>query len=206
MYARLQTISPGRPLDPEGRERIGELAETISGHPGFAGLYLVGDPDTGGGALLTLWRSLEDARRAPERTAAQLGPRPVTLASDEVWQVTDRWEGPAAAEPATDAVFLHFDGPLSDERVAASAVANRDRVRPALTGLPGVVAGFALWQPHRRAETFVSLATSAEALRRIGETVLATELLPGEDPALLAGPDRILTHRVIVQATALAHR
>jgi hypothetical protein len=42
----------------------------------------------------------------------------------------------------------------------------------------------------------ITLATSVPALDVIGRTVMSTELLPGEDPALLPGPDRIEIHHV----------
>jgi len=42
----------------------------------------------------------------------------------------------------------------------------------------------------------ITLATSVEALDATARTVMSTELMPGEDPALLSGPDRIEIHHV----------
>jgi hypothetical protein len=42
----------------------------------------------------------------------------------------------------------------------------------------------------------ITLATSVETLDAIARAVMATELMPGEDPALLPGPDRIEIHHV----------
>ena len=46
------------------------------------------------------------------------------------------------------------------------------------------------------ASVVCTLATSVAALDAITQAVMATGLLPGEDAALLPGPDRIQTHQV----------
>ena len=149
--------------------------------------------------MLTLWQTEEDARRAPERTAAQLGPRPMTLATDDVYEVTASCGGTAAGEPAAAAVLMHFDGPLSQERIDAAEFAGRERIEPALRTLAGLVGGYLLWHPERRAQVMCTLATSADVLALMEQTVMSTELLPGEDPTLLPGPDRLAMHEVIDQ-------
>jgi hypothetical protein len=206
MYARLQTVGADQvasaaPAGVEPEQARAALVETIAGHPGFAGLYLLTD-DTGAGTLLTLWHHEEDARRASERTAAQLGPRPMALASDDVFEVAETWTGLAAAEPAGAAAVLRFDGPLSQERVEAMTFAGRERITPATADLPGNVGGYVLWHPGRRAQVVVVLATSVEALRHHDDTVMSTELLPGEDATLLPQPDGMTSHLVIGQAIA----
>ena len=42
----------------------------------------------------------------------------------------------------------------------------------------------------------ITLATAAEHFEEIQRRVMTTELLPGEDPALLGGPDRVEVRRV----------
>jgi hypothetical protein len=202
MYARLQTVGAAKieqavPSGTDAATARGRMIETVAGHPGFAGLYALAEVGTGLATLLTLWDTEEDAQRAPERTAAQLGPRPMTLDSDDVYEVAEVWTGAAAGETPTDAVVLHFDGPLSQQRVDAAAFAARERIEPVLTPLPGLVGGVLLWHPERRAQVMFSLATSAGALRAMQDAVMATGLLPGEDPALLPGPDRVAAHHVV---------
>ena len=41
------------------------------------------------------------------------------------------------------------------------------------------------------------MTTASETHEQIREAIAATELLPGEDPALLPGPDRVTTARVL---------
>ena len=48
-----------------------------------------------------------------------------------------------------------------------------------------------------RAMLVLTFVTAAEHLEGILRRILSTELLPGEDPALLGGPDRTEVHRVL---------
>ena len=197
LYARLQTVR-GMP----GPETAGaverELMEIVARHPGFAGLCLMASvEDTEAGALLTLWRTREDARLAADRTArARPGPRPVTLESDRIYEVIGRFEGPDAGGPAAAAVLLFFDGPYGREWLESALFAQRERIIPVLRATPGVVRGFALWNAEDGVCAVVNMTVSLEALARAERAVNSTELLPGEDPALLTGPDRAVVHRV----------
>ena len=42
----------------------------------------------------------------------------------------------------------------------------------------------------------ITLATSVEAIDALQRAVMSTQLLPGEDPALLGGPDGVELHQV----------
>ncbi|MFB4316906.1 hypothetical protein [Actinomadura sp. 21ATH] len=194
LYARLQTVG-GMPA-PAGAVR--RLVEIVAGHPGFAGLCLMeAVEETAAGALLTLWRTAEDARLAVDRTeAARGGPRPVTLHSDRIYEVESAEEGPDAELPPGAAVLLFFDGPHDDAWLESARFAQRERIGPALRTVSGLVRGISLYDPEERSSAVVSLGTSLEALARAEKAVNSTELLPGEDPALLTGPDRAVVHRV----------
>lgn len=99
------------------------------------------------------------------------------------------------------AQLTYFDGPLSAERIEAFHRANRDRIVPALSADPQLrgelVANYVLSQPDG-GQVVVTIANSEAALLRGQEVIMATELLPGEQPALLPGPDGIETYRVVV--------
>jgi hypothetical protein len=43
----------------------------------------------------------------------------------------------------------------------------------------------------------VILAESMDAFDAAAQAIMSTELLPGEDPALLGGPDRISFYRLV---------
>lgn len=98
------------------------------------------------------------------------------------------------------AQITYFDGPRGPELVAAAERGGRDRVTPALLADAEVradhVATFVLRRPDG-GEVVVAITHSEETLHRIREIVLGTTLLPGEDPALLPGPDRVEMCHVI---------
>lgn len=92
------------------------------------------------------------------------------------------------------AQIIYFDGPRSPELVAASARAGRDRIEPALAAdgrfRAEHVATFVLRQPDG-AEAVMVVTRSEAGLDLVREIAFGTSLLPGEDPALLTGPDRV---------------
>ncbi|HWM04687.1 MAG TPA: hypothetical protein VNP92_20310 [Actinophytocola sp.] len=102
-----------------------------------------------------------------------------------------------ATEPATTAALVWFDGPLSDELLAAANRASRERIGPAMADHPGAVRSLLLWQPDRRAQLSVVLATSIESIEDGQRKIMSMELLPGEDPALLPGANRVDIYRVV---------
>ena len=199
MFARLQTLAT-RPPD-EGLVPV--IADMVGSHPGFAGLVMLAGDD-GGGSMVSLWQTREDAELAPERSAAIRGPRPFELTRDEIYQVDADQPGPAAGEQPVVAFLGEFDGPLSQARVDAARFAGTERLAPVITAVPGLIRALVLWHPTERAMAVLHLATSEEALRALGEAVMSSELLPGEDPELLPGPDRITQLRVAAYRTSPA--
>jgi hypothetical protein len=103
-------------------------------------------------------------------------------------------------EGAMYAQIIYFDGPRSPELIAAADRAGRERVTPAVLADPTLaaehVATWVLRQPDGTELTIVITGTAA-ALDRGQEIIMSTELLPGEDPALLPGPDRIERYEVV---------
>ena len=69
------------------------------------------------------------------------------------------------------------------------------RIWPAIHGLSGLVGVYVL-RGGDLSSVVVTLATSVETLDAAQRAVMATELMPGEDPALLPGPDRVEIHRI----------
>lgn len=93
--------------------------------------------------------------------------------------------------------IMQFDGPRSDAVVQAARYAGQERIAPLITAHPDLrdrlLGGLRAVGPDG-AECVVVLARDEAALDRLGEVVMTSELLPGEDPALLAGPDRVLRY------------
>ncbi|GAA4712471.1 YceI family protein [Phytohabitans rumicis] len=130
--------------------------------------------------VVSLWPTLAQARAA----------------GGEWYEVEQDLAGPDAGVPARAATLLEFDGPQGPARIAAARLAFHDRLAPLLRATPGCVRVLVLWQPETCAHVVVSLATSLPALAAIGQAVNTSPLLPGEDPALLPGPDRVAINEV----------
>lgn len=201
MHARLQTVRslPSHLNTPEGSAF---LIKVLEGHPGFRGVHLMLQIGSRKALNLSLWDSREDAEAAPSRTATVMGPRPFALDHDAVYDVLATLHGPAAMEDAGVAQVTWFDGPRSAAQVEAMNRAGEERIGPVLEQVPGFVTTYVLTHPEDSGAVLVSLATSTDALEAMTDAVFSTPLLPGEDPALLTGPDRVEVYRVENQSLA----
>lgn len=98
------------------------------------------------------------------------------------------------------AQLTYFDGPRSAELVAAAARARTERIEPAMMAdarlREALVANFVL-RTGDDGELVITIVKSEEDLRRGQEVIMSTKLLPGEDPALLPGPDRVEVFEVL---------
>jgi hypothetical protein len=103
--------------------------------------------------------------------------------------------------------IVTFTGPRSVELIAASERAARERLEPAVAAHPTLreelVAGFRATSADGH-EIIVQLARTAETFDTLREVVMSSQLLPGEDPTLLPGPDRVETYEVTDTYGALA--
>ena len=110
------------------------------------------------------------------------------------------------------AQLTYFDGPRSQELITAAERANRERIQPAILAMPDLrddlVALYQLRRPDG-GEITVVIVEHENTLDKAREVIMGTELLPGEDPALLPGPDRSeryqVVHTLSASATAAAH-
>jgi hypothetical protein len=94
------------------------------------------------------------------------------------------------------AQLTYFDGPRTPEQVAAHDFASRERIRPAVSDLGH---RFRVYRLRRDdgSEIVVTIADSEQDLLDAQKAIMSTELLPGEDRALLTGPDRIELYPVL---------
>ena len=184
MYAHVQQIMR-RPDDADHG--------TLAVRPGKAAPGCVGAMDLeqlGGSAAvhLTIWDSEADAR------AAGLGD-PLAAQRTGRYEITAAERGRAAGTAPTHARILYFDGPRVPEQVAAEDRGGRERIWPAVRHLDGLVGIYVLRAPDS-GSLVITLATSIEAIDALQRAALSTQLLPGEDPALLGGPDAVELHQV----------
>lgn len=150
-----------------------------------------------------LRRVLSDPGGSPALELCLWADEPSARAVDgQVWEVFAHLLGRAVGQAPVAAQLVRFDGPRDAAAVAASRRAGTERIWPAVRDLPDLVDTLVLERPGG-AELVVTFATSTEHFARAGERIMATTLLPGEDPALLPGPDRIDVLGVL-PATAMA--
>lgn len=94
------------------------------------------------------------------------------------------------------AQLTYFDGPRTPEQIAADDFAGRQRIQPAVSKLGHCFRVYVLRRDDG-SQVVVTIADSEQALLDAQKAIMNTELLPGEDPALLPGPDRIELYPVI---------
>lgn len=96
----------------------------------------------------------------------------------------------------TSAAVVEFDGPRDAAQVAADQRASRERVGPAAMQVQGTLGALVL-RGGDGAMVTVAFADSPATLDASSLVIRSTPLLPGENPALLTGPQRYTTCQVV---------
>ncbi len=183
MYAHLEKATSQRGPAEEGP------GPRVASQPGLLGSVTFRQLAGSAAACLTLWETEAGA-------AAYRGQRAgLSALPGEVYEVVAAEDGPASAQVPAWARVMYFDGPRAPEQAAAADLAGRLRIWPAISGLSGLVGAYVL-HGHDLGAVIITLATSVETLDAAERAAMSTELMPGEDPALLPGPDRIEIHHV----------
>ena len=107
------------------------------------------------------------------------------------------------AGPATYMQVVEFSGPRTEEWVAAEQRAVDGRLGPATEGIDGIVSVIRL-RAEDNAYLVLVLTENMEAFDMAAQAIMSTELLPGEDLELLAGPDRVTFYRLVHASLPLA--
>ncbi|CAN5144752.1 hypothetical protein BH20ACT5_BH20ACT5_13570 [soil metagenome] len=137
--------------------------------------------------LLTAWDAAADADQATITAGGQ------DYADGRV-DLTGNDGSPAYGQ------LVYFDGPRAQAQADAIDRANRDRIAPAVRAVPGNLAAYVGRAPDG-SFAVLALATSLQAIEESQQAIMSTELLPGEDPALLTDPDRIQITRVLAHSS-----
>jgi hypothetical protein len=139
--------------------------------------------------------ALDDVADPGHGTAVALWTDPPATGG-RVYRVTDELYGPASGRQPLFAQVIWLNGDGNPARADAAERGGRDRIWPAVREIDGIVGVLALRSTDDRI-VIVGLATGRETYLQVQRVVMATELLPDEDPALLSGPDRIDQARVL---------
>ncbi|GEM34999.1 hypothetical protein NN3_60060 [Nocardia neocaledoniensis NBRC 108232] len=92
--------------------------------------------------------------------------------------------------------LVWFDRPRTEAELAAADFAATHRIAPALATVPGLVDYYELRRDDGSG-VVIGFGETEAALHAVRDAILATELLPGEDPELLPGPDRVEIYPVL---------
>ncbi|TQM54545.1 hypothetical protein [Humibacillus xanthopallidus] len=91
------------------------------------------------------------------------------------------------------AQLVIFDGPQSPELLAAAELADSQRITPLIEAhariRDDIVARYDLRQPDG-GRALLIVTGSEDTLDALAELIMTSDLVPGEDPALLPGPSR----------------
>jgi hypothetical protein len=196
MHARLDRYH-GQPGHGTDRPDLTDLSIGVADQPGLLSCLTLRQLGGPAAVRLTLWDTEASAAGCPGPDAGLAPP------AAEIYQVTHNEDGLAATQVPAYARLVCFDGPRAPEQIAAEDLAGRQRIWPAIRGLSGLVGVYVL-RGSDLSSVIVTLATSVETLDAAQRAVMATELMPGEDPALLSGPDRIEIHHVTGRHLAAA--
>jgi hypothetical protein len=98
---------------------------------------------------------------------------------------------------------MSYEGPLSQLRRDAAAIAWRECVERAMVPHPDFVRAQALWDPVSRGRLVFMMSTSVEGLDRLRQAVDA--MPPRIDPVLLPSPDRVELYTVVSAAFSRGH-
>ncbi|MFJ8916481.1 hypothetical protein [Amycolatopsis sp. NPDC102389] len=184
MYATVHQFRRSHADEPEGwGHALAAELHPGTGSPGTCTLAEVGGLT---GLVVALWRDRGSALAAADHLVAR-------VYDARVYEVSDAESG--AAEPRI-AQATWFDRPLTRAQADAAEFGGRERIRPAVRELDGV-GGFYVLTAEDRSSLVLGFTASIEAMEAMQKVVMSTELLPGEDPALLPGPDRVDVHRVL---------
>jgi hypothetical protein len=144
-----------------------------------AGAVVVDHLDGDGGTVVALW---------PDEASGPAGIR--------TYRLVDRVDGTAAGRTPLFAQLTWLNG-TGDPAVAQAAErGGRERIHPAIRDVEGFV-GVLVFRSADDRIVVLGLATGLETLTEMRNRIGRTPLLPGEDPALLPGPDRVELGRVL---------
>ena len=175
MYATIHEFRRPDGAEPQIREVVASCLPT-GAHP--AGLIALDDvADPGRGTAVALWTD-----------------EPAT--DGRVYRVTDDLRGSASGRNPLFAQIVWLNGDGDPVRADAAERGGRDRIWPAVRGIEGNVGSLAMRSADDRI-VVVGLATGRETHDDVQRVIMATPLLPDEDPVLLPGYDRMDQARVL---------
>jgi hypothetical protein len=176
-------------------------AAVLSALPSMPAASWVGrQDDASDGALVAVWRDREEAEAAASVQVTT--PERVVMGEGRCYRIADVFPAVDVARPPGVLQLTFFAGPHDAAQVRAYDLSGR-RVAAALHDQPGIcgaIGGYTDDDTH----LVVSFADSPQTMRGAIDIIMATELGPDEDPALLTGPDAVQVMSVVRAVGELA--
>ncbi|SOD99078.1 hypothetical protein [Blastococcus haudaquaticus] len=173
------TVHPYRRPSDAGTDPQDVVRTALAGSPEPAGAIVVDHRDGDEGTLVALWR---DEAQAPTGT--------------RTYGMVDRLDGVAAGRTPLFAMLTWVNS-AGDPAVARAAErGGRERIHPAVRDVDGLV-GVLVFRSADDRILVVGLATGMETHTEVQARIMRAPLLPGEDPTLLPGPDRVELGRIL---------
>lgn len=113
-----------------------------------------------------------------------------------VYRIVDRLDGVAAGRTPLFGQLTWVNSAGDPDVARAAERGGRERLHPAIRDVDGLVSVLVFRSADDRI-VVAGLATGLETLAEVRRRIMRTPLLPGEDPALLRGPDRFEIGRLL---------
>lgn len=154
---------------------------------GLVSAYVMAPMDQQQPVLVTVWEAVAQADEAPVTAGGQ----DYAKASFEPGDDVD-------GHPAYGQIV--YFGPRAPAHAEALERANRERISPAVRDVPGNL-GVLVGYHTDGSSVVVALTAALQVIEDSQRAIMSTALLPGEDAALLTGPDRIQLAWVLAAST-----
>jgi hypothetical protein len=191
MNAQFATIHRFRQWPQDESEEWGRalVAELLGDRRPRATLVL-GRLDGTDGAVLALWDAAAEAD-----SAAGSGDGAQWL-DTRVYRVVEQQPGAARTEKPRFAQVVRLNAGGGGDRADGILRAGRERIAPAVQNVPGVI-DTAVLRAEDDSIVVVTLVTDISVPEAMQRAILASPLLPWQDPAKLNNPDRVDVQRVL---------
>ncbi|MDQ4038781.1 MAG: hypothetical protein M3313_10655 [Actinomycetota bacterium] len=162
----------------------------IEQQPGLIAAYVMRPMDQLQPIQVTVWEAAEHAGLS-------------SVAGGRDFSNAEFVGGDSVDESPAYGQIVYFDGPRPQSEADAIDRANRDRIAPAVRNIAGNLGAFVGRNPDG-SSVVVALTSSLQAVEDSQRAIMSTELLPGEDPAALTGPDRMQLAWVLAASRGIA--
>ena len=176
MYA---TVHPYRRPTGAGSDPQHVVSTALGGSAEPAGAIVVDHRDGDEGTVVALW---------PVEAQPPAGTR--------AYELVDRFDGVAGGRTPLFAMLTWVNSSGDPAVAQAAERGGRERIHPAVRDVEGLVSVLVFRSADDRI-VVVAMATGMETHTEVQDRIMRAPLLPGEDRALLPGPDRIEFGRIL---------